>query len=322
MTSFDTIEFSTKTDFIDCMNKSNFRHIEIKNPNGLIIHNWTLQNKRIGTDKVSINETFGTVKIKASSKLLGANYKKGICFDTLDQFIDEIEHQGLKLKKNFVNEAELKRVDIKSDLSLNNNIDEYLNVLNHLIAPKYTKTRYDSSIVFNEEIKTTPIRFLGYNKQYEISSNPKFYKEYPELKNSFNNILRIESRYSKPGTIKKHFKSNILTDVLEQINVNYNLLTKIIGNQTKFNLLTNIQEMTNSEEKNYAHIYYLNSYYNGDYNSIIRHIKSRLGDNTKASYQREKVKKYLAMINNKEIKMDKLNELLNKLLDAKNHNLS
>ena len=56
--------------------------------------------------------------------------------------------------------------------------------------------------------------------------------------------------------------------------------------------------MTNTEEKNFAQIYYLNDYYNGDFESIIKHIKSKLGKNTKATYQRNLVKKNLSMINN------------------------
>ena len=56
--------------------------------------------------------------------------------------------------------------------------------------------------------------------------------------------------------------------------------------------------MANTTGKNFAQIYYLNGYYNGDFESIIKHIKSKLGKNTKATYQRNLVKKYLSMINN------------------------
>ena len=62
--------------------------------------------------------------------------------------------------------------------------------------------------------------------------------------------------------------------------------------------MTARQNMTNSEEKNYAQIYWLNRLYNGDYHSILKHITNKLGSKTKASYQRKQTLKYLAMINN------------------------
>ena len=73
--------------------------------------------------------------------------------------------------------------------------------------------------------------------------------------------------------------------------------------------------MTNVEEKNFAQIFYLNGFYNGDFESIMRHIKSKLGKNTKATYQRNLVKKYLSMINNATDdfyleKIDEIRELL------------
>lgn len=128
--------------------------------------------------------------------------------------------------------------------------------------------------------------------------NKRFYQKYPQLVGEFDNVLRTESRLSKPLTIKKYFGSNQFLDVLNSSNINYTILNKIISTQTKFNPLMNTQNLTNTEEKNYTQIYWLNELYNGDYPSILKHITNKLGSKTKATYQRRQILKYLAMINN------------------------
>jgi predicted DNA-binding protein YlxM (UPF0122 family) len=76
--------------------------------------------------------------------------------------------------------------------------------------------------------------------------------------------------------------------------------------------------MTNTEEKNFTQIFYLNDYYNGDFESIMNHIKNKLGKKTKATYQRNNVKKYLSMINNADnnFSLERIEEIRHAL---KNH---
>jgi len=298
LTRLDTIEFTTHTDFIQSMDSSCFTVSNIDKPNGKHIVNYSLYNKKLGINKIIVNETFNYVKINASSSLLGLNYSQGICLNTLDEFIDKLNSIGLVLDKEFIIDCTIKKADIKNDLSLSKSPVDYISTLNQLTAPKFIKTKYPSSIVFNESIKTSPTRLTGYDKEYEMQLKKSFYYKYPELLGDFDNVLRIESRLSKPLTIRKYFGSNQLLDILNSSNLNYQILNKIINNQTKFNPLINTSQMKNTEEKNLAHIYYLNDRYNGDFQSIFNHIKSRLGGNTKASYQRKQALKYLAMINN------------------------
>lgn len=280
------------------MKSSYFTVSHIDKPNGNHIVNYTLDNKKLGLNKIIINKTYNTVKINASSKILGLNYKQGICLNTLDELIYEINSSGIVLDKAFISDCLIKKSDIKNDLKLSRHPNDYINTLNHLIAPKFTKTKYPSGIVFNECIKISPIRFTGYGKEYEMQLNKRFYQKHPKLVGDFDNVLRLESRLSKPLTIRKYFGSNQLLDVLNTSGVNCGILKKIINNQTNFNPLMNTQDMTNTEEKNYAQIYWLNKLYNGDYHSILKHITSKLGSNTKASYQRKQTLKYLSMINN------------------------
>ena len=298
MTRLDTIEFTTNTDFIRSMDRSYFTVANIDKPNGKHIVSYSLNNKKLGINRIIVNETSHTVVVSVSSKILGLNYSQGICLDTLDEFIDEVNSKALVLDKEFISDCTLKKADIKSDLNLINQPYEYINTLNQLIAPKFTKTKYLSGIVFNECIKTSPIRYTGYGKEYEMQLSKSFYNKYPQLVGDFDNVLRIETRLSKPLTIRKYIGSNQFLDVFKSSNLNYQILDKIICNQTKFNPLMNTQHLTNIEEKNYAQIYYLNELYHGDFHSIIRHIKNKLGKNTKASYNRKQVLEYLAMINN------------------------
>ncbi|RMA56646.1 hypothetical protein [Ulvibacter antarcticus] len=311
MTALDTLEFTTSTDFLQSMDSRCFNLSQIHKSNGLIIQNHSLINRLPGVNKININETFGTVRIQATSKILGQNYNQGISSNTLDQFINEINKTGLVLNKDFISDCELKLIHVKNDLKLLKEPIEYINTLNQLIAPYFYKTKYNTGIAFNEKIFSTPIRFTCYAKEFEIESNKSFYNTYPQLAKDFDGVLRAESKLPKGATIRKYFKSANLIDVLNLKNLNHSLLDKVIHKQTNFKPFFNTYKMTNTEEKNFAQIYYLNEFYNGDFNSIMQHIKSKLGEKTKATYQRKKVKKYLSMINNadKNFSLEDINEI-------------
>lgn len=316
MTSLDTIELTTHTDFIQRLDKGSFSVSQTITPKGQKIITQSLKNKRTGVNKITISHNQETITINASSKILGSNYPKGININTLNQFIDEVNNSGLILKVNFLDYAQLKNIHIKNDIVPEKEVSEYINTLNHLIAPKFTKTKYDYSIVFKEKIKTNNIYLTGYGKGYEIALNKPFYNEFPELIPQFDNILRIETKLPKKATILKYFNSDKLRDIISSTNFNHAILNKIIGNQTSFTPLINTYKMTNTQEKNFAQIYYLNKYYKGDFESIMNHIKSKLGKNTKSTYQRNKVKKYLSMINNNtDSFFENLEEIKRKLVE-------
>ncbi len=313
MTTIDTISFTTSVDYLRDIDLTKFKTSTTIKPNGLKIINHSLSERKTGLDKISFNTTLGTIRIKASSKILGNNYKKGISLLTIKQFTDEINKTGLVLDNDFIQDCSLSRVDIKNDLYLKKDAQSYINSMNHLIAPKFNKTLYETGISFNERIATTPIRLIGYDKQIEMMSKNKiFLKQYPTLINQFQGAFRLESSLSNTNTIKKYFKSNLLIDILNYKDINHQVFKKIIGNQISFNRIYDTSHMTNTEEKNFAQIYYLNHKYNGDFNNILNHIKSKLGNKTKATYQRELIKKHLAIINNsKNVKaIDDIMEIL------------
>lgn len=294
------------------MDRSKFTVSVINKSNGIEIVNHTLETSKIGLNKLSVNETFGTVKLNISSKILGNDYEKGITLNTLDNVINNISQCGIKLDINFINDSTVNRIDVKNDLRLTKETEEYINSLNNLTASKFVKTKYPTGITFNELQKTNPLRCTFYDKEYEVSNDKSLYKLYPKLLNDLDHILRMETRLSKRGTIKKVFKTSNLVEVLKTKDVNFGILKKIVNNQNSIKPIFNTKTMTNTQEKNFAQVYYLNELYHGDFDSIIGHIKNKLGKNTKATYQRKQVKKYLDIINNEKSKdiISDIDELL------------
>lgn len=300
MTSIDTIRLTTHTDYIQGLDSSLFYTSEIDKNNGLKFKTYSLEKKPIGISKLTINDLNDEVNIKLSSKILGSNYKEGICLNTLDQLRYELNKLGIEFSQDFIQSCIVKYVDVKNDLELSKDVNQYITSLDFLNAPRFIKTKYDTSVVFHEKIKTNPIRFTGYSKYDEIQDNKNkaFYKSFPELPIQFENVLRIESRMPNGSTVKKHFGSNNLLQILNKADVNYEILNKVIDNQTKTKPLLNLSKMTNTQEKKLGQIYLLNDQYNGDFDSIYKHIKNKYGKNTKVTGLKREIKEMLAIISN------------------------
>lgn len=296
--SLDTIEFTSSTDFIRDMKFDKFVYSEVSKPNGLKFKNYSLDKMSLGLSKFIVSDFNSTFKCRLSSKILGCDYIQGLTIDNILKLNDTLSNHSIKLDEDFINYSTLNHCDIKSDLNLSKSSSVYLNSLSFLNAYDFTKTVYPHGITFNQNVIRNKLRATIYSKDYELKSNSKFYNQYPELIKDFDNVIRFESRFSTKTLISKYFNSLHLLDVLNSIDVNYNVFSKIIDNQTNFKPYYNLDNMTNTQEKNFAHIYMLNEMYNGDFNKIMNHIKNKLSKNTKASYQRSKVKEYLSIINN------------------------
>lgn len=304
------------------MNLELFNTSVIEKTKGLLIMNHTLKVKRIGIEKIIINETFKFITIRVNSKILGSNYNKGICNITLEQFLDEINKSGIILDKFFIYDCKVKIVHIKNDIKLKMPTQEYVNALNNLLAIKFIKTKYESGIVFKGKIKINPSYLTAYEKWTEIHKHKEFLKVFPEMKNNFKGIMRIESKFQKISSITKYLGNNNFLDILNMENINYDLLRKIINNQTQFKNIIDTSMLTNNEEKTLFQIKCLSEKYNGDFNMIYNHIKSKLGKNTKSTYQRNQIIKYLSIINNSEINLFKelIDEVLISLNESNFHN--
>ena len=157
MTKLDTIELTTSADYIQSLDTAKFTRSSITKPNGKSIINYSLDKKSTGIHRVSVNKTYNKVKFKISSKILGLNYSKGISLETIEEVVMQVNKNGIILRPEFINDCILNSVDVKNDLELSLMPHNYIQSLNHLIAPKFTKARYPSGISFNENIQQNAI---------------------------------------------------------------------------------------------------------------------------------------------------------------------
>lgn len=294
----DTFSMSTSTANIQDFNKSIFTHSVIKKPNDLIISNYTLATKLMGIEKININETFENINITLNSKLLGKNYYKGFCIDTLEETLSKLNATGLKLDPYYLTDSIIKRVDITDDILISKRTGEYINSLNHLIAPKFFKTCYDTGIVFKEKLKSQKLYTTFYSKDYHSNQDKKFFKIYPKQLDYFQDRLRMETKLMTGSTVKKHLKTNNLLHILAQDSINLKVLDRLIGKQFEFPLKFETNNYSTSEEKNLIYTNYLNNLYNADRGQMVVHIKNKLSKRTKATYQLKQLDKYLSIINN------------------------
>jgi hypothetical protein len=294
----DTVSLSLHTDYILEHNKTHYSHSKIRKSNGLVINNYSLVTNSFGFENVSINETFNCVNLKFSSKILNENYYKGICLETLDQIIDELGRQGLKLDPAFLYDSKIKMIHITDDVSVSKPPAIYINALNNLIAPKFYKTIYDEGIVFKEAIKNESLYITIYGKEFQISRDRRFFKAYPKQIDYFVNKLRVETKLSTSKTIAKYLKSFTLPEILETASPNLNFLDKVIANQLTYPSIFCLENLTSTEERNFIYTNYLYGLYNGNRNEIVKHIKNRLSKGTNPSYQIKQIDRFLHIIAN------------------------
>jgi len=294
----DTISLTTSTEYIRQADKHKFeRNIKDKS-NGHQMISHSLNTNAFGIGNASINETFNKVSLTLNSKLLGDNYHLGITLGTINQLVHNLSKEGLDLDPDFVNECKLKRIDVTDDIQITKPYSEYINSLNHLTAPKFTKTAYNTGIVFKEKLKHHKLYTTFYSKDFQPNNDKHFFKKYPEVMKHFDKTLRMETKLGKGGTISKHLNSVMLPEILSAESLNKQVLQKIISKQDSFPYLYETDEFSIAEEKDLIYTKYLNEVYNGDREAIKKHLKRKLGKNTKATYQLNKLDKYLYILNN------------------------
>lgn len=294
----DTISLTTSTKYIREANKHKFeRNIKNKS-NGLRMISHSLNTNAYGIGNATINETFNKVSLTLNSKLLGNNYHLGITSDTIGQLVHHLSQEGLDLDIDFINECKLKRVDVTDDIQITKPYSEYINSLNHLTASKFTKTAYDTGIVFKEKLKYHKLYTTFYSKDFQPNNDKHFFKKYPEVMKHFDKTLRMETKLGKGGTISKHLNSVMLPEILSAESLNKQVLQKIISKQDSFPCLYETDEFSIAEEKDLIYTKYLNEVYNGDREAIKKHFQKKLGKQTKATYQLKKLDKYLHILNN------------------------
>lgn len=243
----DTFCLSTSTAYIRDWDKNNFTHSIIRKSNANIVHNYSLVTSSFGIEKLYIKETYYTFNLLLNSKILGENYYKGFCTETIDQTIIELSKAGLNLDSDFLYNSKLKRLDITNDIKVTEKVSIYINSLSHLVAPNFYKILYKTGIVFKEKIIDKKLYVTFYSKEYHNIKSKGFFKLYPEQLLYFKNKLRMESKLSSSGTINKYLQNYSLPEILDQTTINPSIFYKIIGKQLKFPMMVNLEEYSKIE---------------------------------------------------------------------------
>jgi hypothetical protein len=306
----DTFSMIIPTDYILRFDERNFYKSEINKHNAKIV-NYSLDKKPFGIETLSINETYGRLKLRVNSKILGKEYYKLIQPSTLDQVLNKIQKAGIKLDPEFLNKVNLREIHITDDI-LVSDPSSTISALNHLVASKFIKTLYPEGIVFKERIRNG-LYFTAYGKQFEIKQNTGFFKQNPELIKHFENKIRLETKL-RSRLVNKYTGASLLPDILSKVSPNGQIMHKIIDNQLLFktDLITNLNW---KEQQRLAIAKLLKDQFNGDFKMIEGHLRKQLGKNTKPNYLINQIKESMFKLLNTEHQniFDPISELLGRL---------
>lgn len=248
----------------------------------------------MGLESLGIGST--QVSVSANARILNENYQKGFCLNTVDQLRDVLKKNGLVLHEDFLKESVVNLAHVKNDIDLN--IDSVVSELDLITPSKFYKTLRDGGITFESTNKGDKMAVNVYGKYVEMTKAHK--SKYKGLKIDFDNfkdVTRMESRFNDWRTVKKYLGTRNLHEIMQQNNTNYIMLMNILkGQPMETPKLDLSQFKTISQLDDYARTKLLFEQCNGNYRLMVSEIKKRLGDNTKATYQTNKIKKLLPLV--------------------------
>lgn len=252
-----------------------------------------MTNKPTGLESLGIGNN--QISISANARLLNENYGKGFCLNTMEQFRDILKRNGIELHQDFIKESVLNLAHIKDDVQID--IESLINDFSMINHTKYFKIQRDNNITFESNNKYDRMSTSIYGKHYEMTKHKTKYKELDIDIDNFIDISRIESKFNDWRTVKKYLGTRNMLNILEQKNVNGIILTNILKGQpmetpqldlSQFNTISQLNDLALTK--------LLNEQCNGDYESIKHELKKRLGRNTKATYQTNKIKRLLPLV--------------------------
>ena len=251
-------------------------------------------DRPIGLESLGIGNT--QVSISANARLLNENYKQGFCLNTVDQLRDILKKNGLLLHEDFIKESVLNLAHVKNDIDID--IDDIISELELITPSKFFKVIRDNGITFESINKGDKMAVNVYGKYYEMTiANKSKYKGLDINFEDFKGLSRMESRLNDWRTVKKYLGSRNMHDILQQKNTNYIMLMNILkGQSIETPKLDLGQFKTISQLDDYARTKLLFEQCNGNYGLMVTELKKRLGNNTKATYQTNKIKKLLPLV--------------------------
>lgn len=286
------------------MNISNFKEIQINSLDNTLKTRDNKNNtppskylkiikKPIGLESLII--TNNKTSISLNSRVLKENYRHGVCLNTIDQLRETLQSFGIRLHQDFMNETELTLAHIKNDIQLE--IKALITDFNMINPNKHFKLTRDNTITFESTNKHDRMSLNIYGKFCEMNSNKSKYKGLNIDIESFKDIARIESKLNDWRTVKKFLGTRNMRDILNQKNINSIILNNILkGQPLETPQLDLSQFKTISQLDDYARTKLLFEQCNGSYELMKQELKKRLGKNTKATYQTNKIKKLLPLV--------------------------
>ncbi len=270
-----------------------------------------MTNKPTGLESLGIGNT--QISISANARLLNENYSEGFCLNTVDQFKDVLQKNGITLHSDFIKESVLNLAHVKNDIEIN--IDNLLNDFSNIYPTKSYKIQRDNNITFESKNKFDKMSTNIYGKYAEMVKNKSKYKGLNIDIENYQGVTRVESKFNDWRTVKKYLGTRNMFDILSQRNINNITITNILkGQPMESPQLYLSQFKTISQLDDYARTKLLFEQFNGNYDLMILELKKRLGRNTKATYQTNKIKKLLPLVQNpKGRKLESIIELKEKL---------
>jgi len=313
--AFDTTLLSIPNDCIEHFNKDKFNIISVNNE--VIKISLKPSINKIGLNKIDAKNENTIVQI--SAKILEENYCKGINLNTIEQAIFNINETGLiQINFNqFMESAEVLKIDVTTNLKLDKDLKLYLNDLQYLsLNSKYNSIPYkNNGISFLAKAKSNNERQSFYIKINEILKDKRLSKAYRiHYYNDFKDVLRCESNLKSKKAIISCLKinSNAIAAVLKS-KENYNsTLYHKIKNGFKLDALPMVQHQNINQNITLIGIRTIIEQCGCDWNVVKVYLKNF----KRNSYQTSKFKKVLEQMQLEKMEKENKNfDLLNEIED-------
>ena len=239
----DTIRFKVPMEHIQSYDTTQFK--TLLNTETDVAESTTAKDLKYitGLNEVTVNHD--GIIFTLSAKFRRDEYLKGFHYDNMLDVLQDVQNTGYvrftDVRKVF-NSSDVLRIDVNNTIQCDNILNLLL-VLNKYKVNTDWNVKLDNvptnkGITFTRDIKTNPIRFIGYCKQTELlmPRNRNLIESYPKIFNDSANLFRMETNLRNFENMRKQLSVNDLklkTVLSSDENVNLNILNKITSIKVK-----------------------------------------------------------------------------------------
>lgn len=201
-----------------------------------------ISEKIIGLNDFSIKPDRNIISFDITAKFKPKLYTELINRFSIEEYINHLNSFGFITLDvdNFIKYSKISLVHSTKDVKLENDANEYLNLLKHacsLNSKKIEALEYNHNLVISKRCISNPQRLTCYSKFDELSRNKLYNKQLVGLTSSkilddFKNVLRFELEISRKRNICKLFniQDNKLVSILNSNTVPVvDVYNKLIG---------------------------------------------------------------------------------------------